>query len=156
MTKLIQISKVKIQKEPGKSKIKRAQIEGFPDVLRMGIHGGIAQYFKLSPEEPMPSTLDYIVAAVGGCMTGTVAGALEARGVRADPEKLQVEAEGKIVEVNLGDIMAHVVVRIGKSQVESVITRRSAEQLGLKKGDKVTVVVKATRGPGRHTGRRRC
>ena len=40
--------------------------------------------------------------------------------------------------------MAHVVVKIGKSQVESVITRRSAEQLGLKKGDKVTVVIKST------------
>jgi uncharacterized OsmC-like protein len=98
--KLLHTSKVKIQKEPGKSKIKRAQVEGFPDVLRMGIHGGIAQYFKLSPDEPMPATLDYIVAAVGGCMTGTVAGALEARGVRADPEKLQVEAEGKIEEVD--------------------------------------------------------
>jgi uncharacterized OsmC-like protein len=98
--KLLHTSKVKIQKEPGRSKIKRAQVEGFPDVLRMGIHGGIAQYFKLSPDEPMPATLDYIVAAVGGCMTGTVAGALEARGVRADPEKLQVEAEGKIEEVD--------------------------------------------------------
>ncbi len=43
------------------------------------------------------------------------------------------------MEVKLGDIMAHVVVRIGKSQIESVITRRSAEQLSLKKGDKVTV-----------------
>jgi uncharacterized OsmC-like protein len=100
MDKLLHTSKVKIQKEPGKSKIKRAQVVGFPDVLRMGIHGGIAQYFKLSPDEPMPATLDYIVAAVGGCMTGTVAGALEARGVRADPEKLQVEAEGKIEEVD--------------------------------------------------------
>ena len=95
MAKLIHTSKVKIHKEPGKSKIKRAEIEGFPGAIRMGIHGGIAQYFKLSPDEPMASTLDYIVAAVGGCMTGTVAGALEARGVRADPEKLQVEAEGK-------------------------------------------------------------
>jgi uncharacterized OsmC-like protein len=100
MGKLLHTSKVKIQKEPGNSKIKRAQVEGFRDVLRMGIHGGIAQYFKLSPDEPMPATLDYIVAAVGACMTGTVAGALEARGVRADPEKLQVEAEGKIEEVD--------------------------------------------------------
>ena len=66
MAKLLHTSKVKIQKEPGNSKIKRAQVEGFPDVLRMGIHGGIAQYFKLSPDEPMPATLDYIVAAVGG------------------------------------------------------------------------------------------
>jgi len=48
------------------------------------------------------------------------------------------------VEVTLGDIMAHVVVKVGKGQVESVITRRSAEQLGLKKGDKVTVVIKST------------
>lgn len=52
--------------------------------------------------------------------------------------------EGKVVEVTLGDIMAHVVVRVGKGQIESVITRRSAEQLGLKKGDKVTVVIKST------------
>ena len=48
------------------------------------------------------------------------------------------------MEVTLGDIMAHVVVRIGKSQIESVITRRSAEQLALKKGDKVVVVIKST------------
>jgi uncharacterized OsmC-like protein len=100
MGKLIQMSKVKISKEPGKSKIKRAEIEGFPGTIRMGIHGGIAQYFKLLPDEPMASTLDYIVAAVGGCMTGTVAGALEARGVNANPDKLQVEAEGRIEEVD--------------------------------------------------------
>jgi molybdopterin-binding protein len=48
------------------------------------------------------------------------------------------------MKVTLGDIMAHVDVRIGKGQIESVITRRSAEQLGLKKGDKVTVVIKST------------
>lgn len=54
------------------------------------------------------------------------------------------QLEGKVAEVTLGDIMAHVVVKIGKSHIESVITRRSAEELGLKKGDKVTVVVKST------------
>jgi len=48
------------------------------------------------------------------------------------------------VKVKLGDIMAHVDVRIGKSQIESVITRRSAEKLGLKKGDKVMVIIKST------------
>ena len=40
--------------------------------------------------------------------------------------------------------MAHVVVRVGKNLIESVITRRSAEQMQLKKGDTVTVVVKST------------
>src|SRR5579862_5940735 len=100
MTKLIQTSKVQVRKEPCNSKIKSVEIEGFPGTIRMGVHGGIADYFKLSPDEPMASTLDYIVAAVGGCMTGTVAGALAARGISADPDKLQVEAEGKVEDVD--------------------------------------------------------
>jgi molybdopterin-binding protein len=54
------------------------------------------------------------------------------------------QLEGKVVSVTLGDIMAHVVVRIGKSQIESVITRVSAEELALKKGDIVKVVIKST------------
>jgi molybdopterin-binding protein len=54
------------------------------------------------------------------------------------------QLDGKIAEITMGDIMAHVVVKIGKRQIESVITRRSAEKLKLKKGDKVVVVVKAT------------
>jgi molybdopterin-binding protein len=54
------------------------------------------------------------------------------------------QLEGKVLEVILGDVMAHVVVKIGKNQIDSVITRRSAEQLKLKKGDKVTVVIKST------------
>ena len=60
------------------------------------------------------------------------------------PISARNQLEGKIVEVTLGDIMAHIVVRVGKSQIESVITRRSAEQLALKKGDKVTVLIKST------------
>jgi organic hydroperoxide reductase OsmC/OhrA len=33
-------------------------------------------------------------------MTGTVAGALEARGISASPDKLRVEAEGRIEEID--------------------------------------------------------
>jgi molybdopterin-binding protein len=51
---------------------------------------------------------------------------------------------GQIEEIVLGDIMAHVVVRVGGNLIESVITRRSAEELKLKKGDAVSAVVKAT------------
>ncbi len=40
--------------------------------------------------------------------------------------------------------MAHVVVRVGENVIESVITRRSAEELGLKQGDTVTAIIKAT------------
>ena len=40
--------------------------------------------------------------------------------------------------------MAHITVRVGQSLIESVITRKSADALKLKKGDNVTVTVKAT------------
>ena len=51
---------------------------------------------------------------------------------------------GTIEEVQLGTVMAHVVVRMGENLIESAITRRSAEELKLKKGDSVAAVVKAT------------
>jgi molybdopterin-binding protein len=51
---------------------------------------------------------------------------------------------GKIEEIQIGDIMAHVVVRVGDNLIESIITRNSAEELKLKKGDSVRVVVKST------------
>jgi molybdopterin-binding protein len=51
---------------------------------------------------------------------------------------------GKIKDIQIGDIMAHVVVKVGNNLIESVITRNSAEELGLKKGDSVRVVVKST------------
>jgi len=40
--------------------------------------------------------------------------------------------------------MAHVAVRVGENLIESVITRKSAEELALKKGDTVKVVIKST------------
>jgi len=51
---------------------------------------------------------------------------------------------GKIEEIQLGDVMAHVAVRVGDNLIESVITRRSADELKLKKGDTIVAVVKAT------------
>ena len=51
---------------------------------------------------------------------------------------------GKITELQLGDIMAHVTVEVGTNLVESVITRRSAEEMHLKVGDIVAAVIKST------------
>ncbi len=51
---------------------------------------------------------------------------------------------GIIEEIRIGDIMAHVVVRVGENLVESVITRTSAEEMALEMGDRVSVVVKST------------
>ncbi len=52
--------------------------------------------------------------------------------------------EGEITDVLLGTVTALITVKVGNNVIESVITRHSAEELNLKKGDKVTAVIKAT------------
>lgn len=51
---------------------------------------------------------------------------------------------GKITELQLGGVMAHVVIQVADNLIESVITRRSAEEMKLKVGDIVTAVIKST------------
>jgi len=41
-------------------------------------------------------------------------------------------------------VLAHVTIKVGGGMIESVITKRSAEELALRTGDSVTAVVKAT------------
>ena len=60
------------------------------------------------------------------------------------PISARNKLRGKIEEILLGDVMAHVVVRVGENLIESAITRRSADELKLKKGDTVIAVFKAT------------
>jgi len=54
------------------------------------------------------------------------------------------QIEGKILELELDGVMAHVTVQVGKNQIESVITRRSAQEMKLKVGDRVSAVIKST------------
>ena len=53
------------------------------------------------------------------------------------------QLKGRVKEVVMGTVMAEVVVDIGGQEVAAAITRRSAEALGLKAGDAVTVLIKA-------------
>jgi molybdopterin-binding protein len=52
--------------------------------------------------------------------------------------------KGQITDILLGTVTALITLKVGDSLVESVITKRSAEELNLKKGDQVTAVIKAT------------
>lgn len=54
------------------------------------------------------------------------------------------QLRGRITEVMRGDVMAHIVVQVGENEIESVITRRSADEMNLQIGDTVSVVVKST------------
>lgn len=66
MGELVHVSKMKIYKEPGKGKVKRAHLEGFAQPIRMGVHGEIKKFYGVEPEEDLPATLDHIVAGVAG------------------------------------------------------------------------------------------
>ena len=52
--------------------------------------------------------------------------------------------KGEVTEVVLGTVTALITVKVGDNLVESVITKHSAEEMKLKKGDRVTAVIKAT------------
>lgn len=51
---------------------------------------------------------------------------------------------GKVISIKYGGVMAHVVVRVGKDEIDSVITRQSAKEMKLKAGDTVRCVIKST------------
>ena len=51
---------------------------------------------------------------------------------------------GTVVRVRLGGVMAQVTIRVGRQLIDAVITRESAEELGLQKGDRVAALVKST------------
>jgi len=54
------------------------------------------------------------------------------------------QLRGQVKDVKLGTVMAHIVVQVGENEIESVITRRSAEEMNLQVGDSVTAVIKST------------
>ncbi len=55
------------------------------------------------------------------------------------------QLRGKVKSVTKGAVMAEVVVTLdGGQELVSVITKNSVERLGLKAGDAVTALVKAT------------
>jgi molybdopterin-binding protein len=60
------------------------------------------------------------------------------------PLSARNQLPGIVEDVKLGNVMAIVTVRVGDNLVESAITRASAEELGLKKGDAVKAVIKST------------
>jgi molybdopterin-binding protein len=60
------------------------------------------------------------------------------------PISARNQLRGTIEEIVFGTVVVHVTIRVGDNLIESVITRRSADDLDLKKGDTVTALIKAT------------
>ena len=55
------------------------------------------------------------------------------------------QLEGKITDVDLGNVMANIKIEVtGPNTITAVITKESAEKLGLTEGDDVTAIIKST------------
>ena len=64
MTQPVYTSRIRIERVKGP--IRRAFIQPFPEPVRFGVHGGIKEFYGVEPEEEVPATLDYMIAAIGG------------------------------------------------------------------------------------------
>ncbi|MFW9997022.1 MAG: molybdopterin-binding protein, partial [Candidatus Odinarchaeota archaeon] len=51
---------------------------------------------------------------------------------------------GLVDSIQHGEVMTEVVIKAGSIRVVSLISRRSARDMGLKVGDEVTAIIKAT------------
>jgi len=54
------------------------------------------------------------------------------------------QLKGKVTKITLGNVMAEVHLQVGANELVSAITRGSAERLGIKVGDEVVAIIKAT------------
>lgn len=54
------------------------------------------------------------------------------------------QLSGTVKSVKLGNVMAEVIVTVSDIEIVSLISRTSAESLGLRPGDKVKAIIKST------------
>lgn len=54
------------------------------------------------------------------------------------------QLRGRVTAITLGGVMAEVRLEVGDQELVAVITRSSTERLGIKVGDEVVAIIKAT------------
>jgi organic hydroperoxide reductase OsmC/OhrA len=79
--------------------IRRARLEMTGDEVVFGVPGWQGEHYGFAPGsvEEHPGTLDFLVASVGGCLIGTLGGALKARGIQTEGDALTADAVGEVV-----------------------------------------------------------
>jgi uncharacterized OsmC-like protein len=64
--------------------------------IRFGMHGAVAEHYRAVATDPLPSTLDYLTASIGGCLIGTLAGSMLRARIPVRPEGLTATATGVV------------------------------------------------------------
>ena len=61
---IVHIARARVYQEVRPNR--RAFVADFPEPIRYGVHGGIKDFYGITPEEEHASTLDHLVAAAAG------------------------------------------------------------------------------------------
>lgn len=64
MAEEVYTSRIRVERVKGP--VRHAYIAPFEQPVRFGVHGAIKQFYGVEPDEEIPATLDYMIAAVGG------------------------------------------------------------------------------------------
>lgn len=66
MGDVVYVSEVEIERDAGP--IRYARVPGSEEPVVFGVHGAVAEHYKVPPDRypPHTTTLDYVVAAAGG------------------------------------------------------------------------------------------
>lgn len=93
---VVQVSEVQVVPGPGRTKLVTLPLAG--EVV-MGMRDEVATHYGLDEAEidPAATTLDYLIGAAAGCMTGTLAGMLGALGQCVHDGALRASAAGTVV-----------------------------------------------------------
>jgi organic hydroperoxide reductase OsmC/OhrA len=80
------------------SKVLDREVDLPPDgrTIQFGAHGPVAEHYRMPPAPQLPTTIDYLVGAVAGCLIGTFAGSLRRARVRIPPTALTGVATGSV------------------------------------------------------------
>jgi molybdopterin-binding protein len=107
---------------------------------------------SLAPTQHAQTTLRCVRSLIGQCggFTAAATAAIVDPGGRCAARRsaMQISARnqlrGTVQKITLGTVMAEVVINVGDQEIVAAITRGSVESLGLKLGDQVVAIVKAT------------
>ncbi|WP_347924117.1 OsmC family protein [Pontimicrobium sp. SW4] len=96
MSNLVYTSNIKIVRKKGS--LRYAYLPAETEPVKFGLHGAIAKHYGVGEtiDDPHATTIDYLISAVGGCLTGTFGGALRVRNIDPDNDKLSSEVIGEV------------------------------------------------------------
>jgi uncharacterized OsmC-like protein len=83
--------------------VRHGYLGNISEPVVFGMQGTLRDWYKVGPDEPdAASTLDYIVAAVGACMAGTLRRAFLAREIPVDNDTIKTRVTGTVEKIGNG------------------------------------------------------